>query len=137
FLRLLPSTVARDYPGADGASIAFATHQLDLEPMVSPGHIIAKQGRRLVHVHDEDIDVTIIVEIAEGTAPARVCRHNAGTTFLDQLLESPTKIAEDQPGRPERISGDAALHFGVNASGDDEQVGKAIVVQIDDARSPP
>src|SRR5450432_449264 len=138
FLSLQPSTVSHGYSRADGASIAFGAHQLDLDPMVGPGHIVAKQGWRLVHVHDEDIDVAVIVEIAEGTAPAGVCRRNAGAAFVDQFLESPAaEIAENQARRLERISGDAALHFGVDASGDHEQVGKSIVVEIDDARSPP
>ncbi len=67
----------------------------------------------------------------------RVRRRDAAARFLDQLLEAAVaQIAKHQPRRSERIGGQRSLHFRVHAAGHEEQVGKPVVVQIDDARAP-
>ena len=99
--------------------------------------IVAQQRRRLVHVHHRDVHVAVVVEIAERTAPAGVRRRDATASFLDQFLEAAVaQIAKHESRRSERIRGQRPFHFRVHAAGDEEQVRKPIVVQIDDARSP-
>ena len=57
--------------------------------------------------------------------------------FVDQLLESAVaKIAEHQARRAKRIRREGALHFRIDTAGHDEQVGQAVVVEIDHARAP-
>ncbi len=100
--------------------------------------VVAQQRRRLVHVHHDDVDVAVVVEIPEGAATARVRRGHAGSRFVDQLLEpAVTQIAEHQPGCPEGVGRKRLLHLGIDAAGRHEQVGEAVVVEIDHPRSPP
>src|SRR5437016_7123367 len=62
---------------------------------MSPGNVVAQQGRRLVHVHHQYVHVAIIVEIAEGTAATRVRRADPGARLLNQFLKPPVaQIAE-------------------------------------------
>src|SRR5216117_1792493 len=55
---------------ADGAAIRFRADALDLQPVVSRTRIIAEERGRLVHVDYGDINVSIVVEVAEGRAAA-------------------------------------------------------------------
>jgi hypothetical protein len=36
------------------------------------GSVVAQQGGRLILIHDDDVEVAVIVEIAEGTSAADV-----------------------------------------------------------------
>ena len=40
-------------------------HQQDLQPVACPAQIVAQQRRRLVEIHDQNIDIAVIIEIAE------------------------------------------------------------------------
>ena len=54
-----------------------------------------------------------------------------------QFLEpAVAEVAKHQPRRVERIVGQRPLDFGVDAAGHHEQVGQAVVVEIDDAGAP-
>ncbi len=72
FLRLHRIAVAHRDPRADGAAVGFDARQLDLEPVVAAGHVVAQERRRLILIDDQDVDVAIVIEIAEGTAAAGV-----------------------------------------------------------------
>ena len=63
--------------------------QLHLEPVPrrGPRKIVAQQRGRLIQVHDEDVDVAIVVEVAESAAAAGMRRGDAGPGFVDQLFE--------------------------------------------------
>jgi hypothetical protein len=53
--------------------------------MIACWNVIAQQGGRLVPIHDEDIEVTVVVEVAEGTATADVPRRNGRPGFVAQF----------------------------------------------------
>ena len=48
-----------------------------LQPVAGARDVVAQERRRLVHVHHQDVDVAVVVEVAEGTAAARVRRGHA------------------------------------------------------------
>src|SRR6059036_1882163 len=80
----------RGYAGPDGAAIGPQTNQLDLQPSILIPAIIAKQRRGLVHVHDEHIDIAIIVEVAERASAARMARRDAWPAAVTHVFEHTT-----------------------------------------------
>ena len=63
---------------------------------------------------------------------------HATASLLYQFLESSVpQIAKHKAGSPERIGWESSLHLGIYASGRDEQIREAVVVEIDDAGAPP
>ena len=86
---------------------------------------------------DEDVDVAVVVEVAEGAAAAGVRRGDAGARFLDQLLEpAVAEVAEHQPRRLERIGRQRPLDFRDRRCRSPGTGREAVVVEIDDAGAP-
>src|SRR5437667_1915929 len=56
---------------ANGAAIGLGADAFDLKPGVFRTGVIAEKRRRLVHVYYRNVDVSVIVEIAEGSTAAR------------------------------------------------------------------
>ena len=72
FLGLAAPPVLSDHPRADRAPVRLHAFQQHLEPMALSRHVVPEQRRRFVQVDDDNVHVTIVVEIAEGAAAARV-----------------------------------------------------------------
>src|SRR6476646_373373 len=70
FLRLLPVAVKNSYPRPNRAAVRTYARQLHLQPMVVTAHVIAQQRRRLIVIHDDDVHVAVVIEVAESAAPA-------------------------------------------------------------------
>ena len=70
--RLYPVAVPCGHSCSDRAAIAAHSNQQDFQPVVLPRKIISQQGRRLVHVPNENVDVAIIVEVPESAPTAGV-----------------------------------------------------------------
>ncbi len=99
--------------------------------------VVAQQRWRLIHIDDQNVDVTIVVEVSKGAATAGVKCRDAGSRFIDQFLKpAAPKIAEHEPRRFPRIVRQLLLNAGIHVSGDQKQIGKTIIVQVDNARSP-
>ena len=77
FLRLSLLAILDRHAGADGAAIGFHSDQLDLEPVILAGDIVAQQRWRLIQIHDQDIHVAIVIEIAESASAAAMARGDA------------------------------------------------------------
>src|SRR5260370_41943605 len=69
-LRLHSVTIAHGNPRADCAAVRCNAGQLDLDPVMAAGYVVAQQGRRLVLIDDEDVHVPVVVEVAEGATAA-------------------------------------------------------------------
>ena len=90
----LPAIVHQD-TCTDRAAIALCSLQTKLDPVVSRRSIVAQQRRRLVHIHDEHVDVAVVVKIAERRTPPHVDRLDAWTGLCAKLNElAVTLIAE-------------------------------------------
>src|SRR5579862_3144793 len=102
---------------ADRAAVGLDANQLHLQPVIAAGKIVAQQGRRLVHVHDQDVDISVIIEIAKGAATAGVRSRYSGTRLIDQLFELPAReSAKHDARRAVRIAGKLDLDFRVDAA---------------------
>src|SRR5208337_1168414 len=136
-LRLCFPAITGQNPGPDRAPIGLHALKFHLKPILLPLDVIAQQGRGLVHVYDEDVDVTIIIEIPERTSPAAVRRSNAGAGSFDQFLEGViAEIPKHHARCPVRILRECSFDFWVNVSGDDKDIRISIIVKVHDSRTP-
>ena len=55
--------------------------------MMTARHVVPQQRRRLVHVHDHYVNITIIIEVAERATAARMRNFQIWSCYSDQLLE--------------------------------------------------
>src|SRR5882762_7144215 len=93
--------------------------------------IIAQERRRLVHIHDDKIQITIVVEVSEGTAAAGMLRRHARTSFVAHLLKtSIAQIAKDNTWALVWKLRKDFPHFGIYISRNQENIGVAVVVEI-------
>ena len=117
-------------------SITFRPDQFDLDPIVLIPAIVAEQRGNLIHVVHDNVDVAVVVEIAEGTAATRMARSNPGPHFLRNILEfAIAEVAINNARFQECLIG-MLIHSWINMSIDLEDIGPAIVVVIDKAASP-
>src|SRR5207249_3446002 len=71
----------------DAGAVGAGALELHLDPPVGPGIVVAEQRRRLVHVHDQHVDVAVVVEVAEGGPAAGVDRERPRTAAVSEVLE--------------------------------------------------
>ena len=67
-LRMLAGRYA--HPRSNRSTIALRPHQLQLDPVLFIAAVVAKQRRRIVHVQNQNIDIAVVVVVAECRAPA-------------------------------------------------------------------
>src|ERR1035437_7331940 len=77
-LRLHLAAVASQDARPDGAAVALYALKTDLDPVVAGRSVVAQQRRRLIDVHDQDIHVAVVVEVAKGQAAAAVAGGGTG-----------------------------------------------------------
>src|SRR5262245_26423902 len=105
--------------------------------MVLGLHIITQQRGRLVEIDDKKVEVAVVVEIAKRAAAAAMCGAYTSACLCQYFLKpAVTQIAKQHSRSPVRIFRKLLLDFRVYAAGDPEQVGKTVVVQIENCRSP-
>ncbi len=51
--------------GADAVAVVFHADEFHLHPMRAPGRLVQKQARRTIIVGHEDVDVAVIIDVAE------------------------------------------------------------------------
>ena len=104
-LCLAPSAVFRHDRCPDRAPVGLGPYQLDLQPVRLPGNVVPEQRGRFVEVDDEDVDIAVVVEIAEGAAPAALAVVNCSPGLAKQLLEpSVPEVAEQDARRCRRVA---------------------------------
>jgi hypothetical protein len=81
------AAVMNQNAGSNGASVGLNPLKLHLNPIGIPAYVIAQQGRRFVQVYDQNVDVTIVIEVPERTSPAAMRRGNPGTGSLDEFFK--------------------------------------------------
>ena len=138
-LRLPAAAVGRDHLRADRAAVRRDADQQHLEP------VIGRRARSLrssdggsFMIDDQDVDVAIVIEIAERHAAAGVRFGNGrGRPRSQQFFE--LAVARDC-GRSRwafyRGVRQLLLHFGIDHAGGEEEVGQAVVVEVHDAGAP-
>src|SRR5258708_36943052 len=86
-LRLRLASIVDEYAGANRAAVRFHAFQLYFEPVVFSAYVVSKKRRRFIQVDHENVDVSVVVEISNGAAPATVCGSDTGAGGIRQLLE--------------------------------------------------
>src|SRR5712675_2737222 len=122
---------------ADGAAVGFCAYALDFEPVVFGAGIIAQERRRLVHVDNGDVDVSVVVKIAEGGASAAVGLSDGGPACGADVDETP--LAEILVQNLSLLEGDvepAGVDLGEDVAVGHEDVGPAVVIEIEETYSP-
>src|SRR5882762_8680903 len=122
---------------ANGAAVGFCAYALDFEPVVFGARIIAQERRRLVHVDDGDVDVSVVVEIAEGGASAAAGLSDGGPACRADVDETP--LAEILVQDLSLFEGDvepAGVDFREDVAVGHEDVGPAIVIEVEETYSP-
>src|SRR5450631_1306994 len=101
-LRLYFPSVSHPHARADSAAIALSAFQPYLQPMITGGYVVAQQRGRLIAVHDENVEIAVIVEIAEGTPPAHMWRRDRGSGLFSEFDKSPISLAAENDARVTR-----------------------------------
>ena len=67
--------------------------------MIACRRIVAKQRRRFILIHDQDVEVAVIVEVAEGATPAYVALIKGGLRAFREFVEgSVSPVTEGMRG---------------------------------------
>src|SRR5215470_16294446 len=136
-LGLRLSSVVHDNSCSDRAAIRFHALQFYLEPVLFPFEVVAQQGGRFVQVNDEDVHIAVIVEVPKSAAAATMRGGYSRAGSIRQLLKLPfSEIAKYGARRFVGILRQFLLHLRVHAACHHEQIGIAIVVEIDYPRPP-
>ena len=67
-LRLHFSAIMHENASPDRTAVGLHSLEFHLDPVWFSLNVVAQQRRWFVHVDDENVDVAVIVEIAEGTS---------------------------------------------------------------------
>ena len=135
---LADSSDGQEHFGADGIAGALGTpDQFQGEPVVGILDHVPKQGRRRVHIIEDNVDVAVVEEIAESSAASRNDGGEAAACGGRNFLEfCAVKIAKKlralgPGGAPFCVVGD-----GVDVAVGNEDVEKAIVVKVEKTGAP-
>ena len=105
--------------------------------MILPWGVIAQQGGRFMLVHDDHVEVAVIVKISEGASTADVTGIDRRAGLVSHSGKGAVApVAEEHARAFVRKLRIDALDFRVDIPGDPEDVRIAIVVEVKDARAP-
>src|SRR5215469_9458650 len=97
------------------AAIGFGALELNLNPVRLSGEVVSQKRRRFVEVDDDDVHVTVIIEISEGATAAAMQGCDAGAGFRDQLFEyALSQVSENRTRSLVRVLGELLLNLRVN-----------------------
>ena len=115
----------------------FVPSQPDLDPVMIGRSVVPQQRRRLVLIHDHDVEIAIVIEVAEGAAATQWAPQARAGLRIIQLLESPiAQIAKDDARTSCGILRQHLLDVPDRPARDEKDVGPAVVVEVDEARCP-
>src|SRR5215472_1457606 len=121
----------------DRTPVRLHPFELHFDPVLLRADVISEQRRRFIQVHNQNIDVPVVVEITEGatTAAMRIA-YSRASLFHELFKCLVAEVAENRARSLVGILRQLSFDFRVNVPGGHEQVWIAIVVEIDHPRSP-
>src|SRR5882724_4462113 len=136
-LRLgLPVVTSHD-ASAYGAAIRFYAFQLNFNPVGLSREVVSEERRRLIEIDDDNVHITIVIEIAEGAAAATMDRRYSRARFFDQFFKHAlSQVSENRARGLIRVLRKFFLDFRVDMTRRHEQVGITVVVQVNNAGAP-
>src|SRR5439155_1759819 len=122
---------------ADAAAIGFRADGFDFDPVVGGAGIATQQLRKIVDGVDDDVEVAVIVEVAEGASARGDRRGNSGASVIGNIFEAPVAqiFVEQLALRITRFSLEL-LDFGINVTVANEDVGPAVIVHVKKTAAP-
>src|SRR5882672_1511889 len=75
------SPIADQHSSANRTTVRLYSLQLDLDPVLLAAQVVTQQRRGFIKIDDQNIQVTIIVEVAERAPAAAVRLHNPRTSL--------------------------------------------------------
>src|SRR5205823_6119715 len=76
------------YPRAHSIAVRLRSNQQNLQPVVRIASIVAKELRRLTAVADQNVQVAIVVKIADGRSPAHSRRQKSRPEMIAHVFEN-------------------------------------------------
>ena len=114
--------------GADGA---------EGDPVIGGANLIDKEAGRGVHVADDGGKFAIVPEIADGEAARRFRHGDARAGGCGNVSERAVAIVVIENARLLVIAAEMLhVHFGIDVAVDEEQIGPAVVVKIEEHGAP-
>src|ERR1700748_153556 len=99
--------------------------------MAIAGDVVPQQGWWFIKVDDHHVYITVIVEIAKRAPSAAVGGSNTRTGLIHEFFEfAAAEIPENETRRFQRKLWKPGFNFRIYGSGDDRQIGPAIVIEI-------
>src|SRR5438132_10593699 len=105
--------------------------------MIASRHVVAQQGRWLITIHDQDVEVAIVIKVAEGGTATDMTCGDVRARLISKLGEgSVALITENQTWVARRILGIHSLKLGSNSARDNENVWVPVIVQVNQPCAP-
>lgn len=121
----------------DGAAVGPDANGFDLDPVVIVGGLAAKELRKVIHAIDENVKITIVVEIADGHAAAGDLFQDTRTERGRDLRElTVTEITVGHFALPVAGFRAGLSHLRKNVAIAKENVRVRVVVEIEEGGAP-
>src|ERR1700686_684288 len=80
-------------------AIAPRAFQAYFKPVIAGRRVIAQQGWRLIAIHNENIEVPIIIEVTQGAPAAHMRRRDPRTGLHSHLQEASVSVVTEKNAR--------------------------------------
>ncbi len=121
----------------DAVAIGFAADGVKRYPVIAIVNVVHQQHRWRVHVADHRGHAAVIPQIAGRQPARRTYRRNPGPGIGGNIGERSVAFVVIQNLRLFEIAAKVlAVHFGINVAIDEQQIGPAVVVHIDERHAP-
>src|SRR6267142_148374 len=118
-------------------AVGIHAFQLNFNPVGFSRKVVSQQRRWLIEIDDDDVQVAIIIEIAESASAAAMCCGYARPSFLDQLFKHAfAQVSKNGARRLIRVLRKLFLNSWIYVPRRHEQIRPAVIVQINDAGAP-
>ena len=122
---------------AYAAAVGFCANRADFDPIVFVGGVAADELWRSVDAIDDEVEIAVVVEIAEGTAARGGGSRNSGAGVKRDVFEvAVAQIAIEKLALRIAGFGGELFDFGIDVAVADEDVGPTVVVKIEEAAAP-
>src|SRR6266851_5470037 len=122
---------------ADAAAIGFCADGFDFDPIVAGARIAAQKLGKIVDGVDDDVEIAVVVEVAEGAAARGDGRRDAGTGVVGNVVEAAVaEIFVKQLALRVAGFGLELLDLGIDVAVAEEDVRPAVVVHVKKTAAP-
>ena len=134
-LRVRPGDHA--HTRSDSGAIAFRPNQFQLDPILQIAAVVAQQGRDVIHIQNQRIDVPVIVIISESRAPTGESLADSGPHFCGNILELAfAQILVYEARILECLTDVVAVNFGIDVPVDLHNIRPTVIVVIQKSAAP-